>query len=96
MAAKPESRKSERFGHEYIIMFQESQAAYPFYAASYNLSETGMFFKSLVELHPGSRILVKTDSDVLSSKKVPAKVVWCKPSDLKAAFRYEVGVEFLR
>jgi len=53
MQAKPEFRKSERFGHEYIINFGDDGTLSPYYALSQNLSETGMHFKSLFELYPG-------------------------------------------
>jgi hypothetical protein len=96
MQAKPEFRKSERFGHECIVKLGDEQELSPYYAVSYNLSETGMYFKSLFELHPGAHILVRIDDYELSWNQVPAKVVWCKKLETAATFRYGVGVEFLQ
>ena len=96
MQAKPEFRKSERFGHECIVKLGDDQALSPYYAVSYNLSETGMYFRSLFELYPGAHILVRIDDYELSRNQVPAKVVWCNKLETTATFRYGVGVEFLR
>jgi len=96
MQAKPEFRKSERFGHECIVKLGDDQALSPYYAVSYNLSETGMFFKSLFELCPGAHILIKIDDYESSRNQVLAKVVWCEEIKTSATFRYGVGVEFLQ
>ena len=73
MQAKPEFRRSERFGHECIVKLGDDQALSPYYAVSYNLSETGMYFKSLFELYPGAHILVRIDDYELSRIKSPLK-----------------------
>jgi Tfp pilus assembly protein PilZ len=96
MQAKPEVRKSDRFSHESIIKYGDELTLSPYYAVSYNFSETGMYFKSLFELHPGVHILIRLDDYSLSQNKVPAKVVWCKNIENAATFRYGVGVEFLQ
>jgi len=96
MQANPEFRKSERFNHECIVKLGDDQALSPYYGVSYNLSETGMYFKSLFELHPGAHILIRMDDYELSRNQVPAKVVWCKKLETAATFKYGVGVEFLR
>jgi len=96
MQAKPEFRKSERFGHQSIIKLEDDLTLSPYYAVSCNLSETGMYFKSLFEMYPGAHVLVKIDDDPLTQKKVPAKVVWCKKIENSGKFRYGVGVEFLQ
>ena len=96
MQAKPEFRKSERFGHEYIIKLEDDLTLSPYYAVSYNLSETGMCFKSLFELYPGAHILIRIDDYTLSRNKVPARVVWCKKLENGTTFRFSVGVEFLQ
>jgi len=96
MQAKPEFRRSERFGHECIVKLGDDQALSPYYAVSYNLSETGMYFKSLFELYPGAHILVRIDGYELSRNPIPAKVVWCQKLETGATFRYGVGVEFLQ
>ena len=96
MQAKPEFRRSERFGHECIVKLGDDQALSPYYAVSYNRSETGMYFKSLFELHPGAHILIRIDDYELSRNQVPAKVVWCNKLETTATFRYGVGVEFLQ
>ena len=96
MQAIPEIRRSDRVGHEYIIKLEDDRALSPYYAVSYNLSETGMCFKSLFELYPGAHILIRTDDFTLSQNKIPAKVVWCKKLENTTSFRYGVGVEFLQ
>ena len=96
MQVKPEFRKSERFGHENIIKFDDDRALSPYYALSRDLSETGMNFKSLFELYPGAHILIMIDDFTLSRYQVPAKVVWCKELENTNRFRYSVGVEFLQ
>jgi Tfp pilus assembly protein PilZ len=96
MQVKPEVRKSERFGHELIIKFDDDRALSPYYALSQNLSERGMNFKSLFELYPGAHILVMIDDYELSRYQVPAKVVWCKKLKNTDRFRYGVGIEFLK
>jgi hypothetical protein len=96
MQAKPEFRKSERFGHDYIIKFGDDLVLSPYYAVSSNLSETGMYFKTLFELYPGARLLIKIDDYTLAQNQVSAKVVWCKKLESNAIFRYGVGVEFLK
>jgi len=90
-----EQRKSERFGHEYIIKFEDDLTLSPIYAVSYNLSETGMYFKSLIELYPGTHIRLITDDYLLGRKIVPAMVAWCKRLENTTTFRYGIGVEFL-
>lgn len=96
MQVKPEFRKSERFGHENIIKFNDDRALSPYYALSQDLSETGMNFKSLFELYPGAHIFIKIDDFTLSPYQIPAKVVWCKKLENTNRFRYSVGVEFLQ
>jgi hypothetical protein len=96
MQVKPEFRKSERFGHESIIKFGDDGTLSPYYALSQNLSESGMSFKSLFELHPGAHILIRIDDYTLSGNQVPAKIVWCKKLENTTSFRYGVGVEFLQ
>ena len=95
MQAKPEFRKSERFDHESIIRLGDDHALSPYYAVSYNLSETGMYFKSLFEMYPGAQILIKIDDYETSRNQVPARVVWCNKIENTSTFRYGVGVEFL-
>jgi hypothetical protein len=96
MQAEPEVRKSERFGYEYIIMLGEDQTLSPYYAVSCNLSETGMNFKSLFELYPGTQILIRIDDYTLDQNQVSGKVVWCKKLENTTSFRYSVGVQFLQ
>ena len=96
MQAKPEFKRSERFGHESIIKIEDGLTLSPYYAVSYNLSETGMYFKSLFEMYPGAHILIRIDDYTLSQNQVPAKVVWCKKLENTTSFRYGVGVEFLQ
>ena len=96
MQAKRESRKSGRFSHECIVKLGDDQALSHYYAVSSNLSETGMYFKSLFELLPGAHILIGIDDYELSRNQVPAKVVWCKEIETTSSFRYGVGVEFLQ
>ena len=96
MQAIPEFRRSDRFGYEYIIKLEDDRPLSPYYAVSYNLSETGMYFKSLFELHPGVHLFIRLDAYTLSQNQVPAKVVWCKKLENTDKFRYGVGVEFLR
>ena len=40
MQAKPEFRKSERFGHECIVKLGDDQALSPYYAVLYNPTES--------------------------------------------------------
>jgi Tfp pilus assembly protein PilZ len=96
MQAQPEFRRSGRLGHECIIKLEDDQTLSPYYAVSYNLSLTGMYFKSLFELYPGAHILIRIDDYSLSQNQVPAKVVWCKKLENTTSFRYGVGVEFLK
>jgi Tfp pilus assembly protein PilZ len=96
MQAQPEFRRSGRLGHECIIKLENDQTLSPYYAVSYNLSETGMYFKSLFELYPGAHILIRIDDYSSSRNQVPAKVVWCKKLKNTTSFRYGVGVEFLQ
>ena len=96
MRMKAELRRNERFGHESIIKFGDDQTLSPYYALSQNLSETGMRFKSLFELHPGAHILIRIDDYTLNQSQALAKVVWCKKLKNTDKFRYGVGVEFLR
>ncbi len=96
MQAKPESRKSERFGHDYIIKFGDDLSPTPYYAVSSNLSETGMYFKSAFELYPGAHLHIRIDDYTFVHNQVSAKVVWCKKIENSNSFRYGVGVEFLK
>ena len=96
MKAQPEFRKSERSGHESIIQLEDDLTLSPYYAVSYNLSEAGMYFKSLFELYPGARIRIRIDDYTFGQNPVPAKVVWCKKLKNQAIFRYGVGVKFLQ
>jgi hypothetical protein len=94
--AIPEFRRSERFGYEYIIKLEEERALSPYYAVSYNLSQTGMYFKSLFEVDPGTHILLGLDDYASSQGQVPAKVVWCQKLKEADRFRFGIGVEFRR
>jgi len=96
MKAQPEFRKSERSGHESIIKLEDDLTLSPYYAVSYNLSEAGMYFKSLFELYPGARIRIRIDDYTFGQNPVPAKVVWCKKLKNQTIFRYGVGVKFLQ
>jgi hypothetical protein len=82
MLAESRFSRSERFRHESIIKIEDNLALSPYYAISYNLSERGMYFKSLFELFPGVHILIRIDDYTLSKNQVPAKVVWCKKTEL--------------
>jgi len=96
MQAKPEFKRSERIGHESIIKIEDGLTLSPYYAVSYNLSEKGMYFKSLFEMYPGAHILIRIDDYTMSQNQVPAKVVWCKKLENTGRFHYGVGVEFLQ
>jgi len=96
MQVKPECRKNERFSHEYIIMLGADRTLSPHYVVSYNLSETGMYFKSIFELYPGSQILIGIDDYTSCRNQVQARVMWCKKIENGTALRYAVGVEFLQ
>ena len=96
MQTKPEVRKSDRFSHESIIKYGYELTLSPYYAVSYNFSETGMHFKSLFELYPGAHILIDVDDYSSGQNQILAKVVWCKKLEDTARFRYGVGVEFLK
>ena len=96
MKAQPEFRKSERSGHESIIKIEDDLALSPYYAVSYNLSEAGMYFKSLFELYPGAHIRIRIDDYTFGQNPFPAKVVWCKKLTISDKFRYSIGVEFLQ
>jgi Tfp pilus assembly protein PilZ len=60
------------------------------------LSETGMYFKSLFELHPGTQIRIVISDYISSRNQVSARVVWCSKLKNTNTFRYGVGVEFLQ
>jgi hypothetical protein len=96
MQVKPECRKNERFSHEYIIMLGADRTLSPHYVVSYNLSETGMYFKSIFELHPGSQILIGLDDYTSCRNQVQARVMWCQKIENGTALRYAVGVAFLQ
>jgi hypothetical protein len=95
MQAKPEFRRSERFRHESIVKLEDDLTLSPYYAVSYNLSEAGMYFKSLFEMYPGAHILMRIDDFGVSHDPVPARVAWCRELEDTAVFRFGVGVEFL-
>ena len=95
MQAKPESRKSGRFSHECIVKLGGDQAPSPRYAVSFNLSETGMYFRSLFELHPGAHIIIRIDDYELSRNQVHARVVWCKEIETTSSLKYGIGAEFI-
>ena len=96
MQAKPEFRKSERFDHGAILNLGDDRTLSPYYAVSQNLSETGMCFKSLFELHPGAHIRIRMDDYTSDNDQIAAKIVWCKELKDSSTFRYGVGVEFLQ
>jgi hypothetical protein len=96
MLAQPEFRKSERFLHKSIIKLENDFTLSPYYAVSNNLSEAGICFKSIFELFPGARILIRIDDYTSKENPVPAKVVWCKKLKDQSNFCYEAGAEFLK
>jgi hypothetical protein len=96
MQVKPECRKNKRFSHEYIIMLGAERTLSPHYVVSYNLSETGMYFKSIFELYPGAYILIGIEDYTSCRNQVQARVMWCKKIENGTALRYGVGVEFLQ
>jgi len=68
----PHADETGSFGHEYIIKLGEDLAPTPYYAVSLNLSETGMRFKSLFELHPGAQLNIIIDDYALSRNQIMA------------------------
>jgi hypothetical protein len=96
MLAQKECRRSERFGHKSIIKLEDDLTLSPYYAVSYNLSDAGMYFKSLFKLYPGAYILIRIDDYTFGPNPVRAKVVWCNELKNETAFNYGVGVEFLQ
>jgi Tfp pilus assembly protein PilZ len=96
MQAKPEFRRSERFRHESIVKLEDDLTLSPYYAVSYNLSDAGMYIKSLFEMYPGVHILMRIDDFAVSHDPVPSRVVWCRELENPAVFRFGVGVEFLQ
>ena len=96
MLAQKECRRSERFGHKSIIKLEDDLTLSPYYAVSYNLSDAGMYFKSLFKLSPGAYILIRIDDYTFGRNPVRAKVVWCNELKNETAFNYGVGVEFLQ
>jgi len=95
MQAKTEFRKNERFGHQSIIKLEDGLTLSPYFAVSQNLSEAGMYFKSLFEFYPGTQIRIIFD-DYTLGHPVPAKVVWVKKLKDEAILGFGVGVEFLQ
>ena len=75
MQTKPEFRRSERFGYEYIIKLGEDLTLSPYYAASLNLSETGMYFKSLFEMVPGTQTWILINDSICCQNHAQARVV---------------------
>ena len=96
MQAQPEFRKSNRFSYKFIIKLEDDLTLSPYYALSHNISEAGIYFKSLFEMHPGARIRIRIDDDTFGRNPVPAKVIWCNELKNQTSFRYGVGVEFLQ
>lgn len=96
MKAKTKLRKSDRFDHGSILSLGDDRTLSPYYAVSQNLSETGMYFKSLFELYPGAHIRIRMDDYTSDNDQIAAKVVWCKELKDTSTFRYGVGVEFLQ
>jgi len=96
LKSQTEFRRRGRVSHESIIKLEDDRTLSPYYAVSYNLSETGLYFKSLFEVHPGTLIHIGIDGYKSGQGSVPAKVVWCDKLENKAVFRYGVGVEFLQ
>jgi Tfp pilus assembly protein PilZ len=90
-----EFRKNERFGNQSIIKLEDGLTLSPYFAVSQNLSEAGMYFKSLFEFYPGARIRIRFE-DYTLGHPVAAKVVWCNKLKGEATFGYGVGVEFLQ
>lgn len=96
MKAKSESRKSERFRRECLIMLGDELELTPYYAVSKNVSAGGMYFKSLFELNQGACVQICIDDHSKHRKRVQARVVWCKKLENTKRFQFGVGVEFLR
>jgi hypothetical protein len=96
MPAQKECRRSERFGHKSIIKLEDDLTLSPYYAVSYNLSDAGMYFKTLFMLNPGAYILIRIDDYAFGPDPVRAKVVWCTDLKNETAFNYGIGVEFLQ
>lgn len=96
MLAQKECRRSERFGHKSIIKLEDELTLSPYFAVSYNLSDAGMYFKSLFKLYPGERILIRIDDYTFGPNPVRAIVVWCNELKNDTAFNYGIGVKFLQ
>ncbi len=90
-----EFRKNERFGNKSIIKLEDGLTLSPYFAVSQNLSEAGMYFKSLFEFYPGARIRIRFEDNTLG-QPVPTKVVWCNKLKGETTFGYGVGGEFLQ
>ena len=97
MEAQIELRRNERVQHESIIMLEDGDFGFLFYAVMYNVSRSGMYFKSLFELQAGNDINIKFDDPppIYIRNTCRARVVWCRELDDRNIFRYEFGLEFL-
>ena len=63
-----EFRKNERFGNKSIIKLEDGLTLSPYFAVSQNLSEAGMYFKSLFEFYPGARIRIRFEDNTLGQQ----------------------------
>lgn len=95
MKAKSESRKSERFSRECLIMLGDELELTPYYAVSKNVSAGGMYFKSLFKLNEGACVQIGIDDYSMHRNRVQARVVWCKKLENTKRFQFGVGVAFL-
>ena len=92
---RTEFRKNERSINGFIIKLEDGLTLSPYFAVSQNLSEAGMYFKSLFEFYPGAYIRIRFD-DYKSGHPVCAKIVWCNKLKGETTFGYGVGVKFFQ
>ncbi len=88
--SSPDNRKAPRYDGEIPVAYTLGEVVASESAYLSNISAGGISFEAMVELDPGTVILLQLPVSH-PQFSTPGRVIWCR----KVAFQYEVGIEFL-
>ena len=90
-------RKNKRFQHRATVILEEASSGALSYAQTKDLSNDGMLLESEVAFKPGTKIIIKFDTQPFKSapKTYRSVVRWCKEiADDRFKHTFGIGVKF--
>lgn len=91
-------RKNKRFLHRTTVILEDADSGSWSYAQTKDLSDDGMSLESEVAFRPGTRLIIKINTQPFKSapETYSSVVRWCKENaDDKSMHTYGIGVKFI-